>query len=236
MSGPKEAFARALAEEGWALAEGVLPPAGLARLEEALAALPPEPVGARRGGQRHVLEAVPAVAALARGPALHPLAEAALGPGCFAVRALLFDKTPERNWKVRWHQDLTVTLQERREAEGFGPFTVKGGVVHAHAPRWLLERMVALRLHLDPCGEEHGPVRVIPRSHRGGVLPPAEVEAWRAREGAVTCTAAAGDVLAFHPLLLHASSPALRPSRRRVLHLEYAAAALPGGLAWHARA
>jgi hypothetical protein len=34
------------------------------------------------------------------------------------------------------------------------------------------------------------------------------------------------------PLLLHASSAAAFPDRRRVLHLEYSAARLPGDLAW----
>jgi hypothetical protein len=32
--------------------------------------------------------------------------------------------------------------------------------------------------------------------------------------------------------LLHASSAAEAPARRRVLHVEYAAPDLPGGLAW----
>lgn len=39
----------------------------------------------------------------------------------------------------------------------------------------------------------------------------------------------------MRPLLLHASSPALAPAHRRVLHLEYAAAPLPPGLEWHER-
>jgi hypothetical protein len=37
----------------------------------------------------------------------------------------------------------------------------------------------------------------------------------------------------MRPLLLHASSPAASPRHRRVVHLEYAAADLAGGLAWH---
>jgi len=36
----------------------------------------------------------------------------------------------------------------------------------------------------------------------------------------------------MRPLLLHASSAAAAPARRRVIHLEYAASALPGGLEW----
>jgi hypothetical protein len=37
----------------------------------------------------------------------------------------------------------------------------------------------------------------------------------------------------MRPLLLHASSPAQRPGHRRVIHLEFAAGELPGGLEWH---
>jgi hypothetical protein len=36
----------------------------------------------------------------------------------------------------------------------------------------------------------------------------------------------------MRPLLLHASSPAADPRHRRVIHLEFAAEPLPGGLEW----
>ncbi len=42
-----------------------------------------------------------------------------------------------------------------------------------------------------------------------------------------------GGILAFHPLTLHASSPAAKPRHRRVVHLEFATGALPGGLEWY---
>jgi hypothetical protein len=41
-----------------------------------------------------------------------------------------------------------------------------------------------------------------------------------------------GDVLLMSPLLLHGSERARVPTRRRVLHLEWAAFDLPGGLHW----
>jgi len=37
----------------------------------------------------------------------------------------------------------------------------------------------------------------------------------------------------MRPLLLHASSASQSPRHRRVIHLEYAAEPLPGGLQWH---
>jgi hypothetical protein len=39
----------------------------------------------------------------------------------------------------------------------------------------------------------------------------------------------------MRPLILHASSAALEPRRRRVIHLEYAADTLPGELEWFDR-
>ena len=49
---------------------------------------------------------------------------------------------------------------------------------------------------------------------------------------AAECLAARGAVLAFRPLLLHASSPARVARQRRVLHIEYAAPVLDVRLAW----
>lgn len=94
--------------------------------------------------------------------------------------------------------------------------------------------MLALRLHLDDCGEKNGPLRVIPKSHVHGLLTDDEILAYP-KDGAITCTANRGDAILMRPLLLHASSPATKPSNRRVVHIEYAAEALPIGLEWNER-
>jgi len=41
-----------------------------------------------------------------------------------------------------------------------------------------------------------------------------------------------GGALLMRPLLLHASSPALEPGHRRVIHIEYSNCALATGLEW----
>jgi len=184
---------------------------------------------------RNLLEVVPDVAALARSAEVRALVEAVLGPDAFAVRGILFDKTPDANWKVAWHQDLTIAVHERHEVEGFGPWSEKAGIVHVQPPAAVLERMVTVRLHLDPCGPENGPVQVIPGSHRAGRLSADEVQRSRAERDAVPTCVGAGGVLLMRPLLLHASSPSTAPAHRRVIHLEFAADALPGGLEWHGR-
>jgi ectoine hydroxylase-related dioxygenase (phytanoyl-CoA dioxygenase family) len=189
-----------------------------------------------RGGVRHILRDVSLVQTLAVMPPMLSFAEAAVGSGALAVRGILFDKSPDANWKVIWHQDLTIAVRDRADVPGFGPWTEKEGVPHVQPPVELLEQMVAVRLHLDDCTSENGPVRVIPGSHRGGRLSGAQIDAMKASMPEVECLVPRGGILAFHSLLLHASSAARLPIHRRVIHIEYVSQAwaqLPGGLRWN---
>lgn len=173
--------------------------------------------------------------ALALRPEVREIAECVLGAGCFATKATLFDKTPGANWKVAWHQDLTIAVDRRCDLPGFVPWSVKAGVVHVQPPVEILQSMLAVRVHLDECDPDNGPLRVLPGSHNSGRLEPDEIEQWKQHVGAVDCPVACGGILAFRPLLLHASSPAKRPGHRRVVHLEFAKDDLPPGLEWHFR-
>jgi ectoine hydroxylase-related dioxygenase (phytanoyl-CoA dioxygenase family) len=92
--------------------------------------------------------------------------------------------------------------------------------------------MFLLLLHLDDCGVENGPLKVIPGSHLLGRLPVREVLDLGSRSPARICTAAAGDVLAMKALTVHASEPAVAPAHRRVLHLDFTTANLPPPLEW----
>jgi ectoine hydroxylase-related dioxygenase (phytanoyl-CoA dioxygenase family) len=214
--------------DGYAIVPNALSPA---RVDEVLRALPTMFEKDGHGGLRNLLDIL-AVAEVARDSGIRDIARVILGRGCFAVRALLFDKTPSANWKVAWHQDLTIAVAERREIPGFGPWSAKAGVLHVQPPTAILERMVAIRVHLDACREDNGPVRVLPGSHSIGKLAAAHVDAWRARIKAVTCLVPPGGLLVMRPLLLHASSPAAVPAHRRVLHFEFAVGELPDGVAW----
>lgn len=189
--------------------------------------------GGRRGGVRNLL-AVHGFAELSRSAAMRRLIEPVLGAGAIAVRGLYFDKTPEANWKLPWHQDLMIAVDRRVEGlPGWGATSVKDGVPHVEPPVAVLERMLAVRIHLDDCGADNGPLRVIPGSHAHGRLSPEVIERWRREIPEVACTAARGDVLLMQPLLLHASSAADSPAHRRVIHIEYATAEpLPDGVGW----
>lgn len=189
----------------------------------------------RIGGVRNLLRLSLGVSHLAASPSFLSLIEDATGRTAFPVRAIFFDKTVESNWRVPWHQDLTIAVTERFETSGFGPWSVKTSVVHVQPPLEILQNITALRLHLDACDESNGALRVIPGSHLGGELNREQVDS-AARSGrTVTCAVAKGGVLLMRPLLLHASSPASSPSHRRVLHIEYACDELPNGLEWFDR-
>jgi len=158
------------------------------------------------------------------------VAATASGPGCFPVRALLFDKTEATNWALGWHQDRTIVVRERRETPGFGPWTLKSGLHHVAPPIDVLARMVTLRVHLDPVPEDNAPLRVARGSHRLGMIPEADVDDVVARSEILTCLAERGDVWLYRTLILHASAAASYPARRRVLQVDYAAVPLPNGL------
>ena len=98
----------------------------------------------------------------------------------------------------------------------------KDDIRYAHAPAWALSRVVALRVHLDTSMSENGPLRVVPGSHRIGVLTDAAVSDYVKTHDHKTCLIHRGGVLAMRPLLIHSSSKAQTDAPRRVLHIEYA--------------
>lgn len=159
-------------------------------------------------------------------------ASALLGMPAGPVRAVLFDKTAEANWAVAWHQDRTIAVAERVEAEGFGPWSRKDGALHVMPPVAVLEQMATVRIHLDPCGPENAPLRVALASHRRGLVPAAEAAKAAGEHQELICLAEAGDVWAYSTPILHASDRSRSPSRRRALQVDYAAFELPGGLRW----
>lgn len=189
----------------------------------------------RRGGVRGLLSKFPDLLPLLGDSIVWQVAESILGPDCFVVRSLLFDKTPQANWKVAWHQDRSIAVRDRIDVAGFGPWSQKDGAVHVQPPVGVLEDLLILRLHLDCCDEDNGPLRVIPGSHRAGVLDDCDMAVAVADGQEHTCLSGRGGLLAMRPLLLHASGSARLPGRRRVIHLEFAASSLPGGLEWHDR-
>jgi ectoine hydroxylase-related dioxygenase (phytanoyl-CoA dioxygenase family) len=225
----------ALESEGFAVVPDVLDRPRVDRLrtlmcqEQSLAE-------ARRGasvyGARNLLPLGP-IRDLAAEAAVRRLVEPVIGTATIPVRALFFDKTPEANWPVLWHQDLTIAVAARYDLPDWGPWSIKGGVVHVEPPPALLAQMLTVRLHLDDCHADNGPLRVIPGSHRMGRLTREVIAAARKTHSEKTLIAEAGAAILMRPLLLHASSPATKPHHRRVIHIEFAPRTLlPPQLRW----
>lgn len=214
-------FLRAIENYGYATLEHVLTAREVSRL---LKNFSRRCLTRSRAGVRHALSQ-PAIATLARDPRLLSVAQQILGKDAFPFRATLFEKSPKANWLVVWHQDTALPMQERKELPGWGPWSVKDGVVYTHAPASALSQVLALRIHPDDCTTDNGPFRVLPRTHTMGVLSDDVIHELTAQIPAVDCLVPRGGVLAMRPLLIHASSKSQSQMPRRVLHIEFAASA-----------
>lgn len=214
------------AKDGALRIRAALDASDLRRLEDAVANLPPDLAGIR-------LHGVPALRPLlASSGAIGRVAASVLGEAARPVRAILFDKTSSTNWGLPWHQDRTIVVTRRVEVEGFGPWTVKSGLLHVAPPFDLLAGMVTLRVHLDPVPETNAPLLIAPGSHRLGQIPEGELKSVVQQCGTAVCLADAGDAWLYSTPILHCSEAARDPAHRRVLQVDFAAGELPGGLTW----
>lgn len=175
---------------------------------------------------RDLLRLYPSVRDWWRKPLLTDFVSAVLGEQAGLVRGLMFDKPPEQTWAVPWHKDRAIVVRRPTNlSDQYSPLRMKAGLWHCEPPLSVLERMLALRIHLDRSTAENGPLSVVAGSHQPG----------NSRD-VVQLLAEAGDVIAMRPLIDHAS-PRSQPGNtqhRRVFHLEFAAdPALPDGYEWH---
>ncbi|WP_404309329.1 phytanoyl-CoA dioxygenase family protein [Neorhodopirellula lusitana] len=180
---------------------------------------------------RNLIESIPEVTTIWQNDLLVGFLRDQLGDSFGLVRALFFDKPPDRTWNLPWHQDTSIAVKDNSVASSsFSRPTLKAGVPHLIASDDILHQMLTLRIHLDEVTDDNGPLRVVPGSHVA-----------RESQGigfpnAVTVQAAVGDVLAMRPLIQHASGPSAAGTtrHRRILHLEFAAdPELPDGVQWH---
>ena len=148
------------------------------------------------------------------------------------VRAILFDKNPETNWALGWHQDRTIAVRERIGVEAYRNWTLKAGTAHVEPPFQVLERMITVRVHLDDVDSDNGPLLIVPGSHRLGRLVEAEIGPVVEAGGSVACLARAGDVWVYSTPILHSSEASRRATKRRVLQVDFSSENLPGGLRW----
>jgi ectoine hydroxylase-related dioxygenase (phytanoyl-CoA dioxygenase family) len=157
-----------------------------------------------------------------------------IGRDLVAMKATLFDRTPQANRRVQWHQDRVLAVKDRLDVPGYGPWSMKSGSMHVDAPASVLAQVIAARIHLDECGPENGPLRVIPGTHRLGKLSEERLAQVAATNPHVELCVPLGAILLMRPLLVHASTPSLATSHRRVLHIEFAPAEAISPLRWEA--
>jgi len=170
--------------------------------------------------------------ALAERLRAHPKVRELVPSEYVAAQCTYFSKSASVNWLVPIHQDLSIPVAERTTSSVLRGWSEKQGETFVQPPVEVLERLVAVRVHLDPCAELDGPLQVVPGSHAQGLISPEAASMMRRSNEAVYCTVGQGDVLAMRPLLLHASSKASGISMRRVLHFLFGPRNLPHGLQW----
>lgn len=180
---------------------------------------------------RNLIESIPEVSTVWRCESLMTFLREQLGDQFGLVRALFFDKPPDRTWALAWHRDTSIAVKDNSlSSPSFSRPTVKAGVPHMIACDDVLEQMLTLRIHLDEVTDENGPLRVIPGSHVSSTSDGDGLNA------AFDVHANAGDVLAMRPLISHSSGSSKPGTKRhrRILHLEFAASpVLPDGIEWH---
>nr|WP_235109046.1 phytanoyl-CoA dioxygenase family protein [Acaryochloris sp. 'Moss Beach'] len=130
------------------------------------------------------------------------------------------------------HQDVSIAVQPNAVTTQLG-ISQKEGLSFVQPPVEVLKRLLALRVHLDDCTKDNGPLKVVPGSHQQGRLTDPMIAKLRDHSGDMSCLVTTGGVLAMRPLLLHASSKMALPQHRRVLHFLCGPRQLPNGLVWH---
>lgn len=191
-----DVLAEHFARSGVAIIEYALSEGDLSTMDELFPVMPPRAAGARAAQ-------FPPRARdwLAAHPGLLEIAARLAGGRVQMTRLQAFDKSAQANWFVPWHQDRAEDGSER--AIGY------------------LENTVALRIHLDACGDDNGPLEVIAGTHDKGRLDGGAIATTVACASPALCLTERGDVLAMRPLLLHRSQRARKPTARRIIHIEY---------------
>ena len=231
------ALSQELATQGFAAVSNLYSPAEIATLLQCIECAPAVGASFRRSQEvfaiRNLVGEIPTLFPLLATRALQTLLAEVLPAGCQLTKAIYFDKPAQSNWLVAWHQDLMINVDCRADLPGFGPWTAKAGWVAVQPPVGVLENTVTIRLHLDDCDATNGALKVVPGSHRQGVVPAQNIASQTSM--ATVCAVPAGGAMLMKPLLLHASGRSTSVRSRRVIHLEFSAQELPTGLVWRER-
>jgi len=155
-----------------------------------------------------------------------------INPVAKPVRVLAFNKTPDTNWGVPWHQDRVIAVADQQDVQGYDKWTKKSDVWHCEPPQQVLDEMLFVRIHLDDTDCTNGAMEIAVGSHINGIVPAATAEATAHRYPIESCEAKRGDILVLKMLILHGSKPSTVASNRRVFRIDFASFDLPAPLNW----
>ncbi len=179
---------------------------------------------------RRFIKEVPAISPFIFTSRLCGIISQLFGKDYFLVKSIYFDKPGQSNWFVAYHQDLTISVDQKKTVAGFDQWTVKHDQFAVQPPVNLLENIFTIRIHLDDTDENNGALKIVPGSHRKGIYRPETID-WT-KEQEVICKVPRSGIMIMQPLLLHASNRTTNNNKRRVIHLEFSDQPLPGGLQW----
>jgi ectoine hydroxylase-related dioxygenase (phytanoyl-CoA dioxygenase family) len=222
-------------ENGYLVIEEVLTPVEVLGLRRSVEALEAQAEGLAASTDRFKLEVfesgggsrVQSIAepheigtewlALARDPRLLDRVEAILGPNILLYYSMLMMKPPREGFVAPWHQDFAFFVHDRAD-------------------------LLACMVYLDDSTAENGCLRVVPGSHRMGLLNHfkdgrftgalvGDTAAFDDPERHVALPVKAGGVVFWHALTLHCShaNRSERPRRGIVFEYKNPEARLMGG-------
>jgi ectoine hydroxylase-related dioxygenase (phytanoyl-CoA dioxygenase family) len=209
-------------ENGYLAIEAVLSPAEVESLRRSAEALSEQARGLTESTDRFKLKAfgtggrmLQQVAephelggewmALAWDPRILDVVESLLGPNIQLYYSMLMMKPPREGFEAPWHQDFAFFAHDRAD-------------------------LLACQVYIDDSTLENGCVRVVPGSHKLGLLNhykdgrftgivQGETSAFDAQE--VTLPIKAGGMVFWHSLTLHRSHPNRSERPRRAIVFEY---------------
>lgn len=147
------------------------------------------------------------------------------------IKSIYFDKPPNANWIVNWHQDLTINVEGKTEDDNFKNWRFLKERTIVQPPLDILENIFTIRIHLDKCTQKNGALQVVSQSHKEGVVNLAH-EVANLNLTKKTCEVEKGGILIMKPLLFHSSRRTENQQNRRVIHIEFSNKILPEGMKW----
>lgn len=152
------------------------------------------------------------------------------GEDYFITKSIYFDKPEKSNWFVAYHQDLTISVNQKINLENFENWTTKQNQFAVQPPKEILNKNVTIRIHLDKTTKENGALKVLNQSPKKGVVRNQNIDV--SLETETICEVEKGGIMIMKPLLFHASNKTTNNQRRRVIHIEFSNQNLPNGLEW----